>query len=171
MDQRRKSSLAAGLVLILLGIWFIAVRFFPALQDWQIERFTWPLIVIGVGAAMLFLGLLSGSPHMAQPAFVIAGIGGLLYWQNTTGNWDSWQYAWALIPGFVGLGMIVHGLLGRDTRRRVLRGVRSILVSALLFLIFGSLFGELELFGPYWPILVIGAGVYVLVRALYPRSA
>ncbi len=171
MEQRRKSSLAAGLVLILIGIWFLAVRLVTPLQAWQIERFTWPLIVIMIGAAVLILGLLSGSPTVGEPAFVIAGVGGLFYWQNTTGNWDSWRYVWALIPGFYGLGMVVDGLLGGDTRRRVLRGAKSILVSAILFLIFGSFFGGLDILGPYWPILVIGVGVYMLVRALIPRSA
>jgi hypothetical protein len=169
MDQRRISSLGAGIILILLGGWFLAGRLIPELQVFQIERFTWPLIVILVGVAMLIMGLLSGSPQMAVPAFVIGGIGGIIYWQNTTSNWDSWSYAWALIPGFVGLGTIMHGLLGGDVRRRLVRGFRSILVSALLFLIFGSFFGGLDLLGPYWPILVIGVGVYMLVRALIPR--
>lgn len=171
MDQRRKSNLGAGLVLILLGAWFLAARLVPGLPVWRIESFTWPLLVIGVGAVMFLVGLLSGSPNMAEPAFVIAGIGGLLYWQNSTGNWESWSYAWALIPGFSGLGVIVHGLLGGDMRRRVARGVRSVLVSALLFMIFGSFFGGLDLLGPYWPVLVIGVGVYMLVKALIPRSA
>ena len=171
MHQKRNSNLAAGLVLILLGIWFLVARLFPELQVWQIERFSWPLIVIGVGAVMFIVGLLSGSPNMAEPAFVIAGIGGLLYWQNSTGNWDSWSYAWALIPGFSGLGSIVHGLLGGNMRRRVTRGVRSLVVSGILFMIFGSFFGGLDLLGPYWPVLVIGVGVYMLVKALIPRSA
>lgn len=171
MNQRRASSLGAGIILILLGGWFLAGRFIPELQTFQIERFTWPLIVILVGAAMLILGLLSGSPQMAVPAFIIGGIGGILYWQDTTGSFDSWSYMWALIPGFVGLGTIVHGLLTGDIRRRVMRGLRSILVSVVLFLIFGSFFGGLQLLGPYWPILVIGVGVYMLVRALIPRSS
>lgn len=171
MDQRRISSLGAGIILILLGGWFLAGRLIPELQIFQIERFTWPLIVILTGFAMLILGLLSGSPQMAVPAFIIGGIGGILYWQNSTDNWESWSYIWALIPGFVGLGMIVQGLLGGDVRRSILRGFRSILVSGVLFLIFGSFFGGLEFLGPYWPILVIGVGVYMLVRALISRSS
>ena len=171
MDQRDRSNLAAGLILILLGAWFLASRMIPALQIWRIEHFTWPLFVIATGAAMLVLGLLTGSPGMAVPAFVVAGIGGLLYWQNSTGDWESWTYAWALIPGFAGLGTIMQGLLGRHTGRRVMSGLRSVLISAILFFIFGSFFGGLDLFGPYWPILVIGVGIYMLVRALIPRSS
>jgi hypothetical protein len=171
MDQRRISSLGAGIILILLGGWFLAGKLIPALEAFQIERFTWPLIIILIGAIMLILGLLTGSPHMAVPAFVISGIGGILYWQDSIGAWDSWTYIWTLIPGFVGLGTVVHGLLGGSVRRRVLRGLRSILISALLFLIFGSFFGGLTILGPYWPLLVVGVGVYMLVRALIPRSA
>lgn len=171
MDQKRISNLGAGVILILIGGWFLAGRFIPELQVFQIEQFTWPLIIILVGVIMLILGLLTGSPQMAVPSFVIGGIGGILYWQNATGNWDSWSYVWALIPGFVGLGTILHGLLGGDTRLRFVQGLRSIVVSALLFLIFGSFFGGLDLLGPYWPMLVIGAGVYMLVRALIPRAS
>lgn len=171
MDQKRISNLGAGVILILLGGWFLAGRFIPEIQVFQIEQFTWPLIIVLVGVMMLILGLLAGSPQMAVPAFVIGGIGGILYWQDSTGNWESWSYVWALIPGFVGLGTILQGLLGGDTRRRLLDGLRSILISALLFLIFGSFFGGVELLGPYWPILVIGAGVYMLVRALIPRTS
>jgi hypothetical protein len=171
MDPRRKSNLAAGLILILVGVGILAWKLFPALQVWRIESFTWPLIIIAVGAAMLIFGLLGGSPNMAVPAFVLAGIGGILYWQNNTGNWDSWIYAWTLIPGFSGLGEIVYGLLGDNTGRRVTSGLRSVLVSAILFFIMGSVFGELNLLGPYWPVLIIGVGVYMLVRALIRRPA
>ena len=103
MDSQRRSSLVGGLVLVLLGALFLAVQWLPGLQLW----FSWPLIIIGIGVLLLIVGLLTGVPAMAIPACIVGGIGGLLYWQNATGNWESWAYAWTLIPGFVGVGMVL----------------------------------------------------------------
>jgi hypothetical protein len=110
MDRRRRSSLAAGLVLILLGAWFLVAQWVPGLQTW----FSWPLTIVGVGVLLLIIGLLTRVPAMAVPACIVGGIGGLLYWQNATGNWESWAYAWTLIPGFVGVGIVLSGLLGGE---------------------------------------------------------
>ncbi|MFQ5946876.1 MAG: hypothetical protein ACE5NC_11645 [Anaerolineae bacterium] len=169
MDARNRSNLAAGLVLILLGGYFLAVQLVPGLQDWIDARFGWPLIIVAAGALLLFIGLLMGVPAMSVPASVVAGVGGLLYWQNATGNWESWAYVWTLIPGFVGVGIVLSGLL-RGAGGRYLRSGSSLIVTSLiLFAIFGSFFGALGFIGPYWPLLLIGLGLLVLIRPAFRR--
>jgi len=163
MDSKRRSSLAGGLVLILLGALFLAVQWVPGLQLW----FSWPLIIIGIGVLLLIVGLLTGVPAMAMPACIVGGIGGLLYWQNATGNWESWAYVWTLIPGFVGVGMVLSGLLGGDTRQTVRGGGWLILISLVLFAVFASFFGALGLVGSYWPVLLIGLGLLLLAQSLF----
>jgi hypothetical protein len=163
MNRRRRSSLAGGLVLILLGAWFLVAQWVPGLQVWL----SWPLIIVGVGALLLIIGLLTGVPAMAVPACIVGGIGGLLYWQNATQNWESWAYAWVLIPGFVGVGIVLSGLLGGEARQSVRGGGWLILISLVLFTVFGSLFGAPGLLGPYWPVLLILLGLLVLVRPLF----
>ena len=70
------------------------------------------------------------------------------------------------------MGQIVAGLLGENTRRSLMEGITSIFVSAVLFLIFGSWFGDLDILGPYWPVLIILFGVWMLIRGLIrPRRA
>lgn len=165
MEQRARSSLAAGLVLILLGLWFLAMQFVPGLQAYP--AFSWPLIIVGVGVILLVIGLLTGVPSMAVPACIVGGIGGLLYWQNATGNWESWAYAWTLIPGFVGVGTVLAGLLGGESRQAVRGGAWLILISLVLFTVFGSFFGALGLVGPYWPILLIVLGLLIFAQSLF----
>jgi hypothetical protein len=166
MHRRRRSSLAGGLVLILLGILFLVVQQVPGLQLW----FSWPWIIIGVAVFLLVLGLVIGEPSMAIPACIVGGIGGILYWQEITGNWDSWAYAWTLIPGFVGVGIVLSGLLGGDSRQSMRGGGWLIIISLMLFAVFGSFFGGLGLLGPYWPVLLIMLGLLVLIRPLFrPR--
>jgi peptidoglycan/LPS O-acetylase OafA/YrhL len=108
---------------------------------------------------------------MAVPAAVVGGIGGLLYWQNTTGDWESWAYAWTLIPGFAGVGTLLAGLLGETPRISFRHGMTLILVSLVMFGVFAAIFGKAGVFGPYWPVLIILLGVWLLVRAvMHSRS-
>ena len=171
MDPKARSGLAAGILLVLVGLVFLAVQLVPGWQSLLRLDFTWPLIIVAAGVGLLLIGLLTGTPGMAVPACIVAGIGGILYWQNATGQWMSWSYAWALIPGFAGVGTILAALLGEGGWRSVSRGAETILVSLVMFAVFGSLFGGLALFGPFWPVLLIVVGLVMLVRAfLRPKA-
>jgi len=156
-----------GIFLILLGGLFLA---------WQLGWLgtfdlnwadSWPLIIVGVGLLILVLGLASGDPEAAIPAVIVGGIGGILYWQNATGNWGSWAYIWSLIPGLVGVGMLFSVLLGNRKRGVVSEALNTIAVSLILFTIFGAFFGAFSGLGEiqkYWPLLLVLVGIYVLVR-------
>ena len=86
--KQNRSNLFLGLLLILLGGWLIATNQVPALKGW-VESIGWPIYTIGAGLLILFIGLLTNSPGMAIPASIVAGIGGILYYQNTTNNFTS----------------------------------------------------------------------------------
>lgn len=163
--KQNRSNLVLGLILLVIGGWLLAARQVPALQDWIENNFSWPMWTIGAGILILFIGLLTNAPGMAVPASIVAGVGGILYYQNETGNFASWSYMWALIPGFVGVGTILAGLLGENTRRNLGHGLRLIITSAVLFLVFATFFGGLSILGEYGlPIILILLGLYVLAR-------
>jgi hypothetical protein len=125
------------------------------------------LIVIGVGVVLLIIGVLASAPGMAVPACIVGGIGLLLFWQNQTGNWESWAYAWALIPGFVGAGTVLMGVW--EGKWSVVRGgLWLMLISAILFVIFGSLLGgpfgdSWGFISKWWPVALILLGVLSLI--------
>lgn len=171
MSQRYRQNLNAGVLLILVGAIILAFKLVPQLGYWFQVEYSWPLIVLAVGLGLLVIGILSGAPFMAVPAFIVAGIGGLLYWQNATGRWESWAYAWALIPGFAGLGTVVAGLLGGQPRKSIPAGLQTILVSVILFAIFASFLGGGDFLGPYWPVLLIALGLILLARPFYARRS
>ncbi len=163
--RRNRTNLFLGLLLVAIGVWLVITRQVPALQHWIDQNFAWPMWTIAAGVLVLFIGLITGAPGMAIPAAIIAGVGGILYYQNATGNWESWSYMWTLFPGFVGVGTILAGLLGEDTRHNLVHGLNLIVISAALFLIFASFFGGLSILGPYGPaIILIALGVYILLR-------
>lgn len=167
MDNHRRTNLIGGIVLILIGGIFLAAQLFPGLGLTLNIELSWPLILVGVGILLLLLGLLANAPGMAVPACVVAGIGGILYWQNITGDWTSWAYAWTLIPGFVGVGTILAGLFGGTFRRSLRDGGSLILISLILFAIFSSLLGGKSYLGVYWPVLIILLGLWLLIRPLF----
>ncbi|MGE5464197.1 MAG: hypothetical protein ACM3PS_12625 [Syntrophothermus sp.] len=169
--RQNRSTLILGVLLILIGIWLVVSRQVPALQQWLNIEFTWPMLTIGAGILIFVIGLLVGAPGMAVPASIVTGIGCILYWQNANNDFGAWSYMWTLIPGFVGVGLILTGLLGENTRKNLSGGLNLIVISVVLFLIFGTIFGGLAILGPYGPaILLIALGVYILVRGfLRPR--
>jgi len=163
--RQNRSSLILGILLILVGGWLVVTRQVPAVQSWLENNFTWPMWTIGAGLLVLLIGLISGAPGMAVPASIIAGIGGILYYQNSSGDFGSWSYMWALIPGFVGIGTILAGLLGENTRANLSHGLNLLAISAVLFLVFGTFFGGVAILGDYGAaILLILLGLYVLAR-------
>ena len=160
----KKGNITGGLILILLGAWFLAVQFVPQLKDWA--EGNWALTIIGIGAIFLLASILNNIPGLSIPAFIIGGIGGLLYYQNVTGDWDSWAYAWSLIPGFVGLGLLFFSLQSKD-KGTLKAGSILLFISAVLFFIFGSFLGGPKQITQYWPLLLIVAGLWSMNRSLF----
>lgn len=166
MTHARRSGIGVGVALIVVGALFLVGQFVPGLWGW-VTPGSWPLLVIGAGVFLLLLGLIIGAPGMAVPACIVGGIGGLLYWQNATGNWESWAYAWALIPCFVGIGIMLAELLEGKFRTALVAGGWPILVGLIMFAIFGSFLGGpavLQQYARYWPVLLILLGVLSLTQ-------
>jgi cation transport ATPase len=86
-----------------------------------------------------------------------------------TGDWKSWAYAWALIPGFVGVGVFIANVLQGKIREAITAGGWLVVISLFLFFIFGSFLGGINLFGVYWPVLLIILGLIGLSRAFVGR--
>lgn len=170
MDRSDRTRIGVAVALILLGLWFLAVQLLPPLQSFNLRGENWPLAVVIAGAVLAVISLVSWTPELMIPAFVIGGLGAMFFWQNRTDNWESWAYAWALIPGFVGLGVAVSEVMKGRVRKAIVSGGWLIVISATLFLIFGSLLGGGAVpFGAYWPVLLILVGLLALVEAAFGR--
>jgi hypothetical protein len=168
MNKQGRSQLALGVLLILLGAWFLLDRTVPAFHGFFEQYTEWPINLLLIGGVIFILGLVLGSPGLSVPAAIVAGIGGIFYYQETTGNYESWSYMWALIPGFVGLGSVLAGLLGDNTAHNLKRGMNLMVVSAVLFLVFAAFLGGWDILGNYGPaILLILLGLWVLGSGLY----
>jgi len=174
MTRRNRTQLVLGIILIVIAVWLILSRYEPSLVHLIRITFSWPVWVLLAGALILLIGMLVGEPGMAVPACIVAGIGGILDYQNATGNWASWGYLWTLIPGFVGIGSLLAGVLGEDLKRSVRSGLNLLLISLVLFLVFTTLLGGWMSLGPYSayaPIaLLLLLGVWLIVRGVFRRG-
>ena len=172
MSKARRSDLIIGIILLLIGGWFLAAQlnYVPSLNELIDLQYQLPLLVVAIGVFLFLLGLILRTPGLCIPACIVGGIGGLLYWTNSYGNWADWAYLWTLIPGFVGIGIILSTLLGSEDKNGYLVGIRLLLISGILFALFYLIISGQDYFMKYWPILVILAGVWIIISTIFRRK-
>lgn len=163
MNKQRRTSILGGSILILVGVILLTFQLLPGFN----LQFSWPWMVIAVGLFLFTLGAAVGEPGLAVPATIVGGIGGILSYQQATNNWASWSYAWTLIPGFVGLGIILMNLLGGKEKDSMKEGLTLLLISLVMLAVFGSFFGALGIVGKYWPVLLILLGLVLMGKSLF----
>ena len=167
-------AIGLGVALLLIGVALFAGQ----LLDIGIDDIGWPAIVIGIGVVILVLGLfVTREQGMVIGGTVVTTVGLVLLYQNSTGHWASWAYAWALVgPAASGLGMLLWGVRSGDTTE--MRNGTWALLGGLGFFVVGLLFfeGVIGISGqrlplPEWvlPVAVIAIGVVILARGIFQR--
>jgi hypothetical protein len=135
--RRSGAGIAIGVVLVVVGLFYLLVQLFQV----DLSSFGWPLFVIIPGLTLLIVGFVSLGTGAAIPGGILTMVGLVLAYQNSTGNWGSWAYAWALVaPGGVGLGLFLQGLRERDGGL-IKQGRSLMFIAALIFLV-GFVFFE-----------------------------
>jgi dipeptide/tripeptide permease len=174
-ERSGSNALALGAILIVAGLLLFAGQ----LADIDIGDLGWPVIVIGVGVVLFVLGLVVNREQgMVIGGTVVTVVGLVLFYQNQTGHWESWAYAWALVgPAASGLGLALWGARTGNTGD-LRNGTWGLLGGLGLFAV-GYLFfeGVIGISGQRLPIaewvlpaVVIGIGVIVLGRGLFSRG-
>jgi len=159
---KRNENLIGGIVLIALGVLFLLFQFIPNIfGGW----FDWPWIIIAVGAVFLVAAVVTRTGPLAIPGCIVGGIGLILLWQNATGNWESWSYIWTLIPGFVGVGILLAEFLQSGSVEDPRAGYILLGFSFLGLVIFGSAFEFGWAVWRFWPLILIAVGAWYLFRA------
>ncbi len=169
--MRNRRNITGGLVLILLGAFFIFWQLAPeSITGWFDSHFSWPFYIILPGLAFILIALITGVGGLAVPGSIIAGIGGILYYQNLTGDWVSWAYAWVLIPGFVGFGILLGSFLSRDMRSERRNGLTMFAISTLIALVLWAAFHSgMAGTGTVWAVILIVLGGYLLLSSFFRR--
>jgi hypothetical protein len=169
-SRRAGSSVAFGVVLVVLGLFALLVQFtgFDAGQSW-------PLFVVIPGLTLLVVGYISLGTGALIPGAILTVIGLILAYQSSTGDWPSWAFAWPLVaPGGVGLGLFLQGVRNHDAhllrQGRVLMFIAAI-IFMIGFVIFATIFRisdtDYGWFGKAaLPALLIVVGLVLLARSI-----
>lgn len=164
-----RGNAVMGGILILLGIIFLIGQVF----DIRVGGIIWPFIIITPGV-LLFVAALAvedeAGEAMVAVGSIISMVGLILLFQNVTGYWATWAYAWALVaPTSIGLGHLIYGRL--KNRPELMQSGRDLTRVGLTIFVVAAVFFELiigvsgfSLGGFVWPVLLIILGLYLLLR-------
>jgi hypothetical protein len=172
-------NLVLGIILVLLGLLFLAGQLFGSFFDLNIMGYAWPLFVIVPGVVLFILAFtveVNAGRALAIAGSIVTATGLLLLIMNITDLWAAWAYAWALIfPTSIGVGLVIFGLLKNrpaDTRSGMsmaLIGFGIFLVAAFFFEFLIGLNGLNFGLGRYcWPVLLILLGLAFLIYNFLP---
>jgi hypothetical protein len=177
-SSSQRAAAVFGIVLIALGLLFFAAQTLDLDLDLGVPLWPFFVIVPGVAIYLSSFGVRrEGGAAAASVGSVIAVIGLILLYQQATDHWESWAYAWALLPAAVGFGLVSYGAITGD--ERVQRsGWPPLTVGFVLFAV-GALFfeGMLGLAGPqnrivgdwFVPVLLLAGGAALVGRGLFSR--
>ena len=167
--RRGNTSAVLGVVLIVLGLFALAIVLFGV----DLTQYGWPLFVIVPGLTLLVIGFAGMGVGASIPGGIVTMLGLVLAYQNSTGDWPSWAFAWSLVVPFgLGLGIYLQALRDRDLP--ALRRGRGLMFAGALILMIGFVLFESILgisdrdYGGFGkaalPLLLIVIGIILLVR-------
>lgn len=167
----RYGRLIVGLSLVALGL----ALFLAQLLQISLVKYLWPLFILTPGL-VLFFAALRASHEIGQvlivPGSIVTMLGFLLLYQRLFNHWESWAYAWSLLPLAIGLGQMVYGRWrgypGMVTTGRSLVQIFGIIFAAGFFF-FEMVLNISDLGIWAWIALFIGGGVYLIWRGLRAR--
>jgi hypothetical protein len=179
IERRSGTPAAIGIVLVVAGIAVIALRRVGVDVVDEIERAGWPFFVIIPGLVLIAMAFLPAPPQglgFAIAGSIVTTVGLLLFYQQSTGHWESWAYAWALIPAASGLAMATYGLASRHgelVRNGLWLGGIAAVLFAIGFWFFETIFqsGRVPVdLGTWWPAILIGIGLVFTLSAVVGSS-
>ena len=173
--MNRIFSIAAGIVLCLFGLLMLGLNlvgplFWPSLvlvQVWQL----WPLLVLGMGAAMCLGGLGAlqrpGLGGLFIPGVPLLVTGGILTAASLSGHWEIWAWAWP----FELLGLAAGFIVAAIAMRLVWLVIPAILIGLNgLALSFTAMTGMWNAWAVLWAVEPLAIGLILLLVAYKSRS-
>jgi hypothetical protein len=156
-----------ALALIAVGLFFFVAR----LVHVNLWEYAWPVLILLPGLLMLWPAYTATSERknrlsfLAVPGAVVTLLAGLLFVNSLTGYWRGWSYLWPLLPAAAVAGLMYARRF--DVKSPIHENGRRLVRGLLLMTMGLALFFELMLFhglGAYWPLWLVAAGIYLLIR-------
>jgi LiaF transmembrane domain len=165
MLQRTQTWPAYGVIAIGVALLITNLFGFPLIN------ILWPGFVLAPGLILLWPAY-SSTPEqqnrlgfLAVPGAILVTVGTLLFIMNLTNHFEAWAYSWPLLLAAVGWGLMYMKRFEPEHRvhQNGYTFVRLMVLMAMGF----AVFFELIIFGgfsPLLPLVIIGFGVYLLLK-------
>jgi hypothetical protein len=155
----KKQGIFPGIILIGLGGYFLLEQLkFPLLKAF----YTWPTLLIIIGVAFLAQAYSSKAYQSIVPGFILLGLGLHFHFSSLFYFWPDHWAMFTLIIGFAFL------LRYQRTKEGLFPALLLIILS-ILALFYHEVIGWIGWVGSivaliekYWPLALIGAGIYLL---------
>ncbi|WP_164668461.1 LiaI-LiaF-like domain-containing protein [Virgibacillus doumboii] len=158
--MKRQNSFAAY-ILIGIGVYFLLRELkIPIITDF----YSWPTLLIIIGLALLIHSYTSKDYQHLFSGTIVLGLG--IHFHGLS-HYGFWIDHWAVYPMIVGIAFIVRGL---RTKKGFLAGVLVTVISILLIFsvrlpaTFSWIYDLTALLERFWPLILIGIGIYWLKR-------
>jgi uncharacterized membrane protein YvlD (DUF360 family) len=171
MKNTNSSHISIGIALLVVGIVMLSFQLVPDLRQWIAPFVSWPVFIAAFGLFLILTGYISRNAESINGGCFFIGLGAIFTWQVQTQDWASWAYMWTLFPAFSGVGLILSSFLRDNPQAALLKGLQEIMVSAVMFFLFSTLLGGKNWIGPFWPVLIILAGLLMLAKPIFNRSS
>ena len=156
----KKQHTFIAYILIGFGVYFLIKQLNLSIFE---NFYGWPTFLIIVGAAFLIHAYSHHEDSNILPGFILFGLG--VHFHGLQ-NYPNWFDHWSMYPLIIGVGFMLRYL---KTKRGLLPG--AILLSIALFMIVSMKLPEqvsfiyriVQFFETFWPVVLIGIGVYLLV--------
>ncbi|SDN57997.1 LiaI-LiaF-like domain-containing protein [Alkalicoccus daliensis] len=155
----KSNNILPGIILLVTGLYFLAGQWEVAIPFTE-ELLRWPTILLGIGAVLMWLGFSNkDAQHMFSGA-VLTGLGVLFHGSYT---FQLWQHDWPYFTLVIGIAF----LLKYFVNKRDGLGTGLILLAITAAALFSAHLLQLlqfipEAVLPFWPLLFIIAGVYLI---------
>jgi len=172
--HHHRNPIVAGIVLITIGAIAWAMNATGTDPSSWLGGSGWTLFIFIPGVVLFVGGLLAQDEPavgLTIAGSIIMTIAAMLFAMDRTEHYEAWAYAWTLIPGAAGIGVLIHGSQAGD-RRKVRAGGRLILISLVMFAVGAFFFETIFQTGtvPFgvdasWPVVLVVVGVFVIALA------
>ncbi|MCP5098654.1 MAG: hypothetical protein GY943_24145 [Chloroflexi bacterium] len=163
---RVQQSLPA-LAVIGIGVVLLAVNIF----HFDLIEFLWPGFVIAPGLVLMWPAYSSTPERQSRlsfltvPGAIIVTTGLLLFAMNMADHFEAWAYSWTLVFASVA-GALMYIKRFDSTSNVHESGYKFVRTMIILFMGLAVFFEVIifESFSPLLPLVVIGIGVYMLIK-------
>ncbi len=148
-------SIVWGIILIVIGFLFLGNNLGWFYFEWSE---LWPLLMVG-GGVLFWLNWLINRKEVGllMPGTILISYG-LLFLYCSLYGWDWMQELWPVFLLGPGLGFLFMYFFGPSEK--------GLLVPAIILILLSFFFWSgLPFFRLFWPLLLIGIGIYLLLRS------